>query len=174
MRVVKWYVEGIDKINVWLSRWLKYLMLIICGIVVYEVITRFVFDSPTNWTILTSAYLFGTYMILAGGYLLGKGQHVKVELITERLSKRTQLILQLISYLFALLFSSVLVYFSILGVIDSIRSHEHPIGGFQPPLYPLRMILTLGAVLLLLQVVAQIIKRIDTLTKIKAVDSEIA
>jgi len=63
----------------------------------YEVVCRYFFRSPTIWAQEMSVYLFMWTMLAGAAYTLEKGKHVRIDLIIEHLSVRTQHILEMIT-----------------------------------------------------------------------------
>ncbi len=59
-------------------------------ILAYEVICRYVFDSPTIWVQEISIYLFMWTMLAASSYTLQTGKHVSVDLFLDRMRGRTR------------------------------------------------------------------------------------
>lgn len=63
-------------------------------ILAYEVVCRYVFNSPTIWTQEVSIYLFIWTMLAASSYTLQTGKHVRVDLLLERMSVKKRLFLE--------------------------------------------------------------------------------
>jgi TRAP-type mannitol/chloroaromatic compound transport system permease small subunit len=156
----------VDKINDWTGRVVRYIVLAIVGACVVEVVARYFFDSPTIWAYefeqLTCAILY----ILIGGYVLFQKGHVRVEVIYVKLSPKTQSYIDLfLSYPLMFIMSMGLTYFGSLHAFDSIRIWEHTYTSWAPPIWPVKLMIPIGSILLALQVISDFIRRISSIRK---------
>ena len=74
-----------------------------------EVIMRYVFKSPTKFTMEYSQYFFQWMILLALGYTLKIGSHIRVDFLTGKLAPRTNGVIETISLLIALVYSIILL-----------------------------------------------------------------
>ena len=79
-------LQIIDVISLITGKIVSFLILIIVGITVYEVILRYVFNSPTTWAFELNYLIFGAYSILGGAYTFYLKGHVNVDILYGRLS----------------------------------------------------------------------------------------
>ena len=136
----------------------SYLIIPLTLLVVYEVLSRF-FNHPTIWSFELSNFFYGAYFMLVAAYGLLYKSHVAIDLVSGRFSKKTQAVLSLICYLFMYLpFIAVLVYFGILYALNSWQMMEKSWSIWGPPIYPIKTVIPITAVLLLLQGISEIIK----------------
>jgi len=125
----------------------------------YEVLLRYVFNAPTIWAHETTKQLFGMYAVLMGAYCLRYGHHVRIDAIYGTLSKRTQAILDSITYLFIFLFLALMFWHGTLSAVTSYKIGEVPfVIPFKPYLWPLRASIPLAAALAFLQALANWIR----------------
>lgn len=156
---MKHILAGIDWISEWSGRLISVLIVVIMVILLYEVAMRFLFNAPTIWAHELSLHLFGFFSILAGAYVHLHHQHVKVDIIYARFSRRTQATIDCCTYLLFFLFVGVMLRY---GWMIGMRSFElrqivspSPWGS---PLWPVRMAVPVAAFLLLLQGLAHFIR----------------
>jgi TRAP-type mannitol/chloroaromatic compound transport system permease small subunit len=142
-RVVDWCSETASKACYPLT-------LLISAVVLFEIVVRLTI-RPTLWTFETTQFLFVICSLLPGALLLKQGTHVGVDIIYTHCSPRTMAILDIITFPFFLLFVSVLMYFSFAFAYESVSSLETTGSAWDPPVYPIKAILPIGATLLLLQ-----------------------
>ena len=140
----------------------SFLMYPLIFVVMFEVIARYVFRHPTMWAHDTSTMIFGAYIVLAGGYTLLYKGHVKVDILFRRLSIRAQAIVDLFTYLLVFFFCSMLLWKGIDMVELSWRISEVTITPARLPIYPIKAVLVVGAVLVLLQALSKYISDILT------------
>ena len=90
-------------------------------IVSYEVIMRYVFNSPTIWVNEVSRFLqiWATYLALT--YSFHKKDFIRITVIYAKLNESGKKILDFISFIFILIFSSFVVYYGWLIAYDSLK-----------------------------------------------------
>ena len=90
-------------------------------IVSYEVIMRYLFNSPTIWVNEVSRFLqiWATYLALT--YSFHKQDFIRITVIYDRLNENGKKILDFISFIFILIFSSFVVYYGWLIAYDSLK-----------------------------------------------------
>ena len=119
---------------------------------------RSVFNSPTVWAHQLSYYIFGTYFIFGGVYALRHGAMINIDIVVSRFRPRTQAIIAVISFLIFAVFMAVLIWKGAHLTYYSIKMHEAGEPPWGPPIFPLKLLIPLGAVLLLLQGLAKAIR----------------
>jgi TRAP-type mannitol/chloroaromatic compound transport system permease small subunit len=126
----------------------------------YEVFARYVLLEPTIWAFELGYSLTGAHFLLGAAITLKKGAHVRIDLIYARLPRRWQAGLDLIFYVclylpFLVLLSDALLDYAIRAMESGERTGQ---SAWNPPIWPLRVVLATGFVLLTLQVLAEILK----------------
>jgi TRAP-type mannitol/chloroaromatic compound transport system permease small subunit len=106
-----------------------------------------------------SAMLFGTFMILGGAFTARYNGHVGMDIVYGLLSVKKRAVLDVISFfiLFVPLLG-VLIWKGGASAWKSVAMLEHDSSQWGPPLYPLRIMLPLGAFLFLLQASAKTVR----------------
>ena len=161
--------KRIDAFSRWTGIVCSYLMVPLTLLVVYEVITRS-FQHPTVWTFEMSNFFYGAHFMLVAAYGLLYKSHVTIDLVTSRFSQKTQAVLSLICYLFMYFpFIAVWLYFGFSYSLNSGSMMETSWSIWGPPLYPIKTVIPLTAVMLLLQGISEVIKTVDVLVREKGV-----
>ncbi len=149
----------LDGVNEVVGRLVSVVAIVFAAIIIYDVFMRYAMNAPTRWAFDVSKQLYGFYFIMLGGYALRHKAHVRVDLITERLSPLAQRIVDLAGYLiFFFPFVWVFTSRSWDFAIKSWNQGETTYGAVQLPVYPLKMAMFVAAVLLLLQGVSEVLK----------------
>ncbi|HEY9052778.1 MAG TPA: TRAP transporter small permease subunit, partial [Gammaproteobacteria bacterium] len=131
----------------------------------YEVIVRYVFNSPTNWAHEGMFLMFGMQYLIAGGFVLREGGHVRVDVLYNYLPKRGKAILDVFTSVFFFIFVFTLMYTGWTFFHDSYSVNEVSISEWGIQYWPIKLSLSLGALLLLIQGVAQLVKDIAVAIK---------
>ena len=85
------------------------ILILLTGLfVTYEVVMRYIFNSPTIWVMEISIYIIVAVSFLSLAYVLKEKAHVKIDFITNHLSGRAALILEILTSLLAVFYSLVL------------------------------------------------------------------
>ncbi|MFC3612825.1 TRAP transporter small permease subunit [Lutimaribacter marinistellae] len=154
-------IKVIDGVNEIVGRIVSVVAVIFAAVIIYDVILRYVFNEPTRWAFDVSKQLFGFYFVLLGGYALRHKAHVRVDILTENFSHRTQRIVDVLGYLiFFFPFAWVFLTRSWDFALRSWNQAEVTYGAIQMPVYPLKMAMCAAAALLLLQGVSEVLKLI--------------
>ena len=148
---MKKFMTVIDRMNELIGKAVSFLILILIGVIVYEIFVRYVLNSPTIWAHEVSQMVYGAYVILLGGYLQQRKGHVNVDILYQRFKPRTRAIIDLFTWLLFFAFCGVILVKGGEMAWDSFLYRETDSTVFAPPIYPLKMLIPLGAFLLLLQ-----------------------
>ena len=162
MKILNCLCHSIDTINEWVGKTLSYLIIFIAGILCYEVVFRYGLDKPTIWVHETSQFLFGGYMILAGGYTLCHNGHINMDILYAHLPLRWKAIFDLFSWSLFFLFCGTMLWVGGSMAWLSVSSGEYSQSTWGPPVWPVRLTIPLGALLILLQGVTKYIRVIIT------------
>ncbi len=149
----------------WLNRLIgKYVIWLILGSTVISAINaivRKVFNTSSNAYLEIQWYLFAASFLIAAGYTLLNGEHVKIDVVSSKLSKRAQIWIDVFGFtVFLIPFCVAILWFSIPFVIKGYISGEMSSNAGGLIRWPVYAMLPLGFGLLLLQAVSELIKRL--------------
>ena len=127
-------------------------------IVSYEVIMRYLFNSPTIWVNEVSRFLqiWATYLALT--YSFHKNDFIRITVIYDRLNDKGKKILDFISFIFILIFSSFVVYYGWLIAYDSLKVGRTSSTILDVPSFLTELAIPLCFAFLVLRVILEIIK----------------
>lgn len=143
---------------------LVFVVLPLTGVIVYEVVMRYVFHLSTVWATELSKYLFGGYTILLAAYALLHNRHVRVDILRERLSPRRKAVVDLATSVLGFTFIILLLRSSVQWAWLSVQRGEISTSAWSPPIYPVKLLLPIATAWFLLQMVVTFI-RLYTLFK---------
>jgi len=126
----------------------------------YEVISRYLFDAPTIWVHQASYLLFGMQYLLAGGFALLHGDHVRVDVVYIKLPKRAQVGMDIFTSMFFFIFALAMLGTSWKFFSDSFSMLEVTDETWRIQYYPVKAMMFLGAVILTLAGLSKLIKDI--------------
>ncbi len=134
-------------------------------IVSYEVIMRYLFNSPTIWVNEVSRFLqiWATYLALT--YSFHKNDFIRITVIYDRLNDKGKKILDFISFIFILIFSSFVVYFGWLIAYDSLKVGRTSSTILDVPSFLTEVAIPICFAFLVLRVILEAIKYIRDFVK---------
>lgn len=126
--------------------------------VMYEVIARTTFGSPTQWANETTVYLSAMTYLLAGGYALLHRGHVRIDVIYGTLSQRTRTRLDAFTFVFFVLYVGTLVWVGWNMGWMSFQQNETTGTPWNPYIWPVKLAIPAAGLLLLLQGIADLLR----------------
>ena len=157
MLVLRKFVSTINSINAWIGDKTSYLVFGIFLLILFNVILRYLFKFPTVWASELSEMLFACYAVLIGGYILHIDGHVNVDLLYSHFSTKTKALVNILTVIPFFAFCGVLFIYGGSMALDSVLRLETSHSAWDPPLYPIRLMIPLSALLLFLQGLAKLI-----------------
>lgn len=151
-------LDLIDRLNGLIGRFVSYAIWIGMAIVVYEVVMRYVFSSPSVWVQGYTQRVFGSYFILIGAFTLIQRGHVRVDLLLTERSPRRLALMDMLNYALLLVWMLALSLEAWLFFQDAWRFNERDESALGHPLWPVKLALMIGVVLMALQGLAEFIR----------------
>jgi TRAP-type mannitol/chloroaromatic compound transport system permease small subunit len=155
---MKRFLKTIDRISDQSGKAVSFLVLFLVFVILYEIFVRYLFNSPTIWAHEVAQMVYGAYVILLGAYVLQRKGHVNVDILYNRFRPRTRAIIDLFTWLLFFYFCGLLLLKGGEMAWDSLKVLETEPTSFAPPVYPIKMMIPLGALLILLQGLAKFIR----------------
>jgi len=150
----------IDKLSGFTGQFVALWSIIAVFVYYYEVIARYVFNSPTDWAHESMFLMFGMQYLLSGAYALREGSHVRVDVVYALLPDRGKAIVDVISSLFFFIFTIALLWTGWTFASDAISVWEVSFTEWAIQYWPVKLAIPVGAALITLQGIAHLIKDI--------------
>lgn len=149
----------IDSLSEWIGKAFAWLSLPMIGVIVYEVIARKLFNSPTDWAHESTTMLYGTFCMLGAVWTLRTQGHVRTEVIHQMLPLKLQIFCDILTGLVALIMFGILFYGSFEFAADSWAKLEiSSKSTWGVPIYPFKSVIPFAAGLMFLQQLAHLIR----------------
>lgn len=153
--------SAIDSLNAFVGRWVIWLILGSTVISAINAAVRKAFNTSSNAYLEVQWYLFAASFLLASGYTLLNGEHVKIDVVASRLSKRKQIWIDIIGFAFFLTpMCLAVLYFGIPFFLQGFRSGEMSSNAGGLVRWPVYLMMPVGFTLLFIQGLSELIKRI--------------
>lgn len=151
----------VDSASTAINRFLRWTILVIVFVSAGNAVSRKFFDLSSNAFLEIQWYLFSAVFLLGAGYVFLRNDHVRVDVLSQRLTPVARAWIDLAGIvLFLVPFCAFLVYQSwpiVAGAWHSGEVSQNAGGLLRWPVY---LLLPLGFVLLLVQSLSEAIKRV--------------
>lgn len=154
------FITFADKLSAWFGKAFAWLIILMTFGVSYEVVVRYVFNSPTPWSLDVSYIMYGTLFMVGGAYTLSRNGHVRGDFLYRLWKPQTQAKLDLLLYI--LFFFPGVTALVLSGWKYSSRSWGYTeVSVNSPagiPIFQFKSIIVLAGILLFIQGIAQIFR----------------
>ncbi|WP_417603547.1 TRAP transporter small permease subunit [Primorskyibacter flagellatus] len=160
MTFFKRYIALVDAMNRAIGRVTMYGIFALMGVLLWSSISK-TFFNPSLWTLEMAQFMMVGYYILGGPYSIQMGSNVRMDLLYGEWSTRRKAAVDSITVCFLIFYLVVLLW----GGIDS-TAYSFKYGGersptaWRPYLWPIKIVMCVGIVLMLLQAVSELFKDI--------------
>ncbi len=161
MQALLKFSRAIDWLNTQVGKWVIWLILASTVISGVNAVVRKVFNTSSNAFLEVQWYLFAAAFLLAAGYTLLNGEHVKIDVISGKFSKRTQIWIDVFGFIFFLgPVCAAILWYGLPFFLQGLRSGEMSSNAGGLIRWPVYLMIPLGFALLTLQGVSELIKRL--------------
>ena len=154
----------IDAVNEYVGRAVYWLVLAAVLVSAANATMRYTFSISSNAWLETQWYLFAAVFLLCAGHTLLHNEHIRIDVVAGRFSRRTQLWIDVFGTLFFLLPMALLIlWMSWPMFVESFVRNEVSLNAGGLLRWPVKLLIPAGFLLLALQGVSELIKRIAVL-----------
>ena len=152
---------GIDRLNTAIGKSAYWLILVAVLVSAINAIVRKAFDVSSNAWLELQWQLFGAVFMLCAAYTFLKNEHIRIDIINSRLPKAVRDWIDLLGhFLFLMPFVILMIVDGVPFFITSYLQNEQSSNAGGLPQWPAKALIPLGFMLLFLQGISEIIKRI--------------
>jgi TRAP-type mannitol/chloroaromatic compound transport system permease small subunit len=152
------YIDALNERVGHLSYWLILVAVLVSA---GNAVVRYVFDTSSNAWLELQWYLFSAVFLFCAGYALLHNQHVRIDVIAGRMSRRTRAWIDVLGTLFFLLPMAIAIMWMSWPVFVQaweLQEMSGNAGGLI--VWPARLMIPVGFFLLILQGMSELIKRV--------------
>jgi TRAP-type mannitol/chloroaromatic compound transport system permease small subunit len=168
LRVRSRLTEWIDRLNGYAGEFVAYWAVIAVFVYYYEVLARYVFNSPTNWVHESMFLMFGMQYMLSGAYAYREDQHVRVDVLYTHFSTRGKAIADIVTSVFFFIFTLTMLWTGYRFAADAVNNGETSFTEWGIQYWPVKLAIPVGAALIVLQGLSKLIKDILIVTRREA------
>lgn len=153
--------RGIDRVTTVIGRSVSWLILAAILISSLNAISRKMFSLSSNAWLEAQWYLFGGAFMLASAWTLLENEHIRIDVIYGRWSRRAQHWIDLLgTLLFLMPFTAIMLYLTWPAFTRAWSNGEVSMNAGGLALWPARGILVAGFALLFVQAISEVIKKV--------------
>lgn len=160
------FVSVVDAVNYRLGRVMMYFIFVMIGILLWSSISK-TFFLPSLWTLELAQFSMMAYFLLGGPYALQMGANVRMDLIYGGWSVRKKAWVDSFTVIFMLIYLGVLLYGGLDSLLYSVEYNERSASAWRPYMWPIKSLMCLGALLMLLQALAELVKDIARIRRVE-------
>lgn len=157
-KAIRIYVRYVDAVNRVVGRCTMYLIFAMMGILLYSSISRTLFDMPLLWVVEMAQFLMVAYYLLGGGYSMQLDSHVRMDLLYGNWSPKRKALADVITALFLIFYLVFLLYGGFSSSHYAVKYGETSYSSWSPIMWPIKIIMTIGVALMLLQAIGTFFK----------------
>ncbi|MBF0276584.1 MAG: TRAP transporter small permease subunit [SAR324 cluster bacterium] len=154
-KAIKIYVRYVEAVNRKIGKATMYLIFVMMGILLLSSFSRIAFNVPFNWTLEMSQFTMAAYYLLGGGYSMMLKGHVRMDLLYERWSPKRRAVTDLLTSFCLIFYLLILLYGAYSSTEYAIKYGETKHSAWAPYMWPIKLIMSFGIVLMLLQAIAE-------------------
>lgn len=144
------YVRYVDAVNYRIGRFAMYLLFVLMAVMLWSSFARSAL-TPAIWTDETGQFLLLGYFMLGGAYSLQLDSAVRMDLFYSRWSDRTKALVDVITIIALIFYLGVLLYGAVESTAYAIEYGEKRRGLWQPYMWPIKVVMCVGIVMMILQ-----------------------
>ncbi|MCG2586235.1 TRAP transporter small permease subunit [Massilia sp. TS11] len=157
--------RAIDALNAKIANLVGWALLAAVVICTGNALIRYAFNQSSNAWLEVQWYLFGAVVMLASSHTLRRDEHVRIDVVAGRFSRRTQVWIDVVGFLLFLLpVCSLILWYAIPYALTSIQSQEVSSNAGGLIIWPAKLLIVIGFLQLVLQGLSELIKRLAFLS----------
>lgn len=153
-KVIKAYVRYVDITNRIVGRFTMYMIFAMMGILLFSSISRSLFNLPFIWVIEMAQFTMAAYYLLGGGYSMQLDGHVRMDVLYDLWSPKKRAFADSITAFCLVFYLIFLLYGGLSSTEYALEYGQKNYSSWAPPMAPIKIIMTFGILLMLLQAIA--------------------
>jgi TRAP-type mannitol/chloroaromatic compound transport system permease small subunit len=151
------FVRLVDGFNRRIGTITMYLIFVMMGILLYSSISK-AFRLPANWTLESAQFAMAAYFMLGGAFAMQTGDHVRMDLFYSNWSLKRRSAIDALTAIALIGYLVFMLYGGLSSTIYAIQYGEKSFTAWAPYMWPIKVVMTFGILLMLLQSVVNLIK----------------
>ncbi|NJM29757.1 MAG: TRAP transporter small permease subunit [Rhizobiales bacterium] len=156
--IIRRYVRLVDWLSEKAGLVAMALIAVMIGVLLLDAITRNVIRMPLHWCVEFAQFTLAAYYFMGGAMTLKNEDHVRMDLLYDRLSERGKAGMDLVTMFCLLFYLVVLLLGSVSSLEYAIATGERRFSIWNPSMIPIKALMTACIALMILQTVSLAVK----------------
>ena len=156
-RGVVMFVRLVDGFNRRVGTLVMYLIFVMMAILLYSSVSKALL-LPANWTLESAQFAMAAYFMLGGAFAMQTGDHVRMDLFYSSWSLRRRSAVDVVTAIALITYLAFMLFGGVSSTTYAIRYGEKSFTAWAPYMWPIKVIMTFGVMLMLLQSIANLVK----------------
>jgi TRAP-type mannitol/chloroaromatic compound transport system permease small subunit len=156
-RGVVTFVRLVDGFNRRIGTLTMYLIFVMMGILFYSSISK-AFRLPASWTLESAQFAMAAYFMLGGAFAMQTGDHVRMDLFYSSWSLRRRSAVDALTSIALIAYLAFMLFGGLSSTTYAIQYGEKSFTAWAPYMWPIKVVMTFGILLMLLQSIANLLK----------------
>ncbi|NNU79945.1 TRAP transporter small permease subunit [Halovulum dunhuangense] len=165
-KFIVYFVKYVDAVNYRVGRFAMYGIFVMMAILLWSSISK-TFFTPSLWTLEMAQFAMVAYYILGGPYSIQLGSNVRMDLLYGGWSLRKKAWVDAFSVFCLLFFLVVLLWGGFSSTAYSLEYGERSPTAWRPQMWPIKVIMCAGILLMLLQALSELFKDIARIRNVE-------
>ena len=152
------YVHGIDRMSRATGKYVMFMIFGMMGVLLFESISRTIFNRPHIWAVELSQFIMAAYYTLGGAYSHLIEGNVRMDIFYHKWPPRKKAVMDAFTFVILAFYLVVLLHGAINGIEYAIQYKQVSYSAWSPVLYPIKIIMTLGFIMMMLQSISEFFK----------------
>ena len=153
--------KAIDAMSGHLGNFMKWWTIPIMLLLMYEVISRRVFDRPSEWNFFVTQQFFGFFYLMMAPFGVLQNVNIRIDILYAKFSPKTRAWIDVVGNILVMLpLCIIVVVYGSQYAMNSIVSGEASMSPMRIPIYQVKTFLPLAFLLLGIQTISELIKKV--------------
>jgi TRAP-type mannitol/chloroaromatic compound transport system permease small subunit len=152
--LIRSYVRFMDGLADFIGRFAMYLIYLMIGVLLFDVVSDKAFGFVQNWTVEAAQFTLAAFYFLAGPKTLKDDSHVRLDLFYATLSDRGKALIDMVTVWLVIFYLGVMLWGAVSSLQYSWETNQRLPSLWAPSLIPIKILMVVCLVLMVLQCLA--------------------
>lgn len=153
-QVIRAYVRFMDRLSDGIGNAAMYLIYVMVAVLLFDVLSDKLLNMTQIWTVETAQFLLAAYYFTSGPKTLKDEDHVRLDLIYEKLSPRNKARIDAVTIWMVIFFLGILLWGGISSLVYSIETNQRLPSLWAPSVVPIKVCMVVCTALMILECIA--------------------
>lgn len=153
------FTRTVDRINLAVGNVAMYLLVVMMGILLWSVCTN-TFNKPAIWVMEMAQFTMAAYYLVGAAFSMQQEAHVRMDFLYERWGRRKRSLADSITSVCLIFYLGLLVFGGWESSSSALLYKQRNHTVWAPYMAPIKIIMTSGMALMLLQALSELVKDI--------------